>query len=212
MNQPSTFWQNADEWDDQTSSEEPLIEFEKQKTRLEKIIAFMQSIKLSDKTSEKDHNSIEIEENLNNNQPEGQNEFQNNSTRTSKPTRITKQIVSTIDSILTKAFLNVELCDVSQTNKGLTYKMMFEIKIKENQCNLCFQPEHRLYKCSYFLTTSVEERTEIVRERKFCEKCLKNHKNKTCKLKNCPFCGEAHNKLLCHPNERLQSLFLNSTN
>lgn len=72
-----------------------------------------------------------------------------------------------------------------------------------NPCILC-SAAHQLYRCSAFLSKSVDDRINIVRQNRICYNCLSNsHFSRNCKSKmNCRTCKRFHHSLL----HRQQSL------
>lgn len=73
---------------------------------------------------------------------------------------------------------------------------------KERNCKLC-KEQHPLFRCMTFKNLPVKERWLKAREAKVCLKCLGNHNmNEECKFNTCPVCGNKHNRLLCHEDEK----------
>lgn len=65
-----------------------------------------------------------------------------------------------------------------------------------NNCVVCKDRQHPLYKCDKFREKSVRERIDIVKQAKICLNCLRYHRDKTCSFGNCKICDGKHNALL----------------
>ncbi|XP_043475512.1 uncharacterized protein LOC122507066 [Leptopilina heterotoma] len=63
------------------------------------------------------------------------------------------------------------------------------------QCILC-SDSHPLFKCTKFLSLTVNERFKTVKDANLCVNCLRNHKTKDCKFGTCKKCNKRHNTLL----------------
>lgn len=80
----------------------------------------------------------------------------------------------------------------------------------ESNCIVCTK-NHPLYRCSKFLSKSIRERIQIVKNAKNCFNCLNSgHFNTTCKASKCRTCGLNHSTLL-HINKEPSNQFETDT-
>jgi hypothetical protein len=64
------------------------------------------------------------------------------------------------------------------------------------KCVMC-NKNHNLYQCQKFLSLSVAQRQNTVKQHKLCENCLRaTHKTESCNSGNCRQCHKRHNSLL----------------
>ena len=66
----------------------------------------------------------------------------------------------------------------------------------EGKCLVCAGEAHPLYKCAKFRDLPVQSRIKMVKDASLCLNCLRSHKSKECKFRNCLKCSEKHNTLL----------------
>jgi len=65
-----------------------------------------------------------------------------------------------------------------------------------NNCAVCKNKNHPLFKCDKFKQFDVTKRIEVIRNAKLCYICLRSHKGKPCGYSNCQICQKRHNTLL----------------
>lgn len=101
----------------------------------------------------------------------------------------------------------------SSASKGKFGKTAKSIKTftttAETRCSVCTEEAHPLYKCSKFRGLPVQSRIKIVKDASLCLNCLRSHKSKECKFRNCLKCSEKHNTLLHQESASASSLTQN---
>lgn len=95
------------------------------------------------------------------------------------------------------ALLSTE--SVEKTNDK-PFNTPFEKQLKKEvpfKCGFCEKP-HSIYKCEAFKVLEPVKRSEFIREKRACFRCLQMHgKQEPCKTKyNCKLCDKPHNTLL----------------
>lgn len=65
-----------------------------------------------------------------------------------------------------------------------------------NNCVVCKDKQHPLYKCEKFRTFSVPKRISVVKNAKLCYNCMRNHRDSVCKFNGCTICQKKHNTML----------------
>lgn len=71
---------------------------------------------------------------------------------------------------------------------------------KQEGCTIC-NGQHSFWKCKKLLNECAKVRTEMLRSLKLCFRCLMKHQLGECESSDCPYCGGAHNILLCYKKE-----------
>lgn len=67
---------------------------------------------------------------------------------------------------------------------------------KYGKCVICSE-EHPIWRCKTFLNKPIKDRELIVKDKRLCEKCLREHEPNACTFKfACRLCNELHNTLL----------------
>lgn len=65
-----------------------------------------------------------------------------------------------------------------------------------NNCALCKDVQHPLYRCEKFRALAVPKRIEVIKKAKLCINCMKYHKDRQCVYGTCTVCSKKHNSML----------------
>lgn len=77
----------------------------------------------------------------------------------------------------------------------------------QQDCVFCSAPGHNIHKCPDFLSLSINDRFNKVKDHALCINCLwKGHSLKQCKSSHCRVCSKPHNTLLHRYNNSAQSV------
>ena len=77
---------------------------------------------------------------------------------------------------------------------------------ESRKCQICTKSGHQNWRCSEILSKSVQERWDLIRQRKLCRLCFDKHKTTDCKFRTCDKngCGKPHSRLL-HLDKQVSS-------
>lgn len=76
--------------------------------------------------------------------------------------------------------------------------------VTSGQCPKCKEP-HRIFQCDEFKKLTPQQRSKLIKGLNYCLKCLFKHEKGQCIIKECQYCGGAHNNLLCFKNTNLSN-------
>lgn len=82
----------------------------------------------------------------------------------------------------------------SKRAKGESKKQAFMIHTSNN-CPVCKNVQHPLYRCRQFQSFAVPKRIDVVRAANLCINCMRYH-TKPCQYGTCKHCNQSHNSML----------------
>lgn len=89
-----------------------------------------------------------------------------------------------------------------KSKKSKQKKVNVMVTTKESKCIQCKSSDHPVYQCKTFLALEVKDRIKKIRQGKHCLRCFNTHSDKEeCSFRNCKYCSQAHNNLLCYQHE-----------
>ena len=72
----------------------------------------------------------------------------------------------------------------------------FIVNSSNNNCVVCKDAQHPLFKCKKFAEMSVANRINIVKSAHLCFNCMRDHRGSKCKFGACKHCQKNHNSML----------------